>query len=239
MTVIVVQTTPKGTAAPALTIPLTFSGTPSVGNAVIVTIGCFGSSAGSSITSVTDNQTGNTYSQRVVGSNALHTNSFVYSCDSLVGASGTFTVTVNFASSNFGTAAAIEVSGLLASPFDQTGTNSSTSSQGGGTITASGANTNATAFIVAAVCENVNSTTAGIVTPSGYTAIVTEQDGTNNGAMQGVYKLVSSTETSSVVWTWSGGNSDWAGCIATYKGSTTTATPYFVGFRSANVLLRR
>ena len=143
-----------------------------------------------------------------------------------VGSSPGSTITPNFAGASGNNAAVhyIQVRGLATSSVaDQTGGN--TDSDGSQTVTASGANTTA-GGIAFAVSQSDDSgeTTASYTTPSGYTQI-----GVNNDGSASIFcpwemarKIYSSSETSSASWTFDNvGAQPTLATIATFKDAST------------------
>lgn len=225
MSIVVVQQTPLGivNSGAAGGAACSFTSLPTPGNAVIVSIVAFPNS-GATWTAATaaDNQSGNSYSQILFGRENISGNSAAFLIlPSVVGSSGTFTVTPKFsptAGSGSYIACAIEVSGLATSGYlDKTGTNSTNLTSL--TASGSGANVNANDLVLALMCLDNAGSSVGISSPAttGYTSIYLNDNATDEHA-QFSYKIVSAPETSSAHWTWTGSNTA-IGIIATLEAS--------------------
>ena len=211
-----------GTAT--LTATQTFSGTPVPGNAVIVMVSFETNFAPQTVTGVTDNQTGNTYSlvKRQADNTAGDGDAVeCWWCPSLVTASGTFTVTVTYTVSGTVTnqngtiVNLIEVSGL-AGTTDASGIAGGNLGGTGTTITVSGSGNNASAnaFEVGMCAVNYNTTTI-TNPPSGWNTVYVDSGA--GRAQQGSYRIASSVETTSATWSWTGTQGPSA-LVATFDG---------------------
>jgi len=218
-----------------------FGTLPSSGDSVLVAVAYRDTVA----PSITDNQTGNTYTavQTLLWSGQVSVS--IFWCPSITSPTGTFTVTSTSAAMEWLTIA--DVSGLSAS------TDNGNAADSGGpistyTITAAGANTNANDFVFAILSINSNSGTFGLVVPStGYTQI-SNTDG-NNYPVEVAYKIVSAIETSSADWSWTTASTNGAiAAIETFKaaGSAscsntgyTQAGTYVVPTPSSTVVYRQ
>ncbi len=208
----VVQCAAGAFTNPSTSATATFASPPTIGNRLIVSGSLF---AAGSVASpgVTDNQSGNTYTvdvYKATGSNQFAT---YIASGSVAASSGTFTITVTYNSGAMGWEAC-EISTGAATVFlpDQSGS-VDTSSGLTSTITATGANTNASAFVIACQLQAVAPPTTG------YTNMWT--DYVNFGTVCD-YKSVSSAETSSAIYTGYGGlaYTVGAGVLETYRYAT-------------------
>lgn len=113
-------------------------------------------------------------------------------------AAGACTITIDYAgSSNYMTAGALEVSGLdTSSPLDQSSANSDNDTAPNHTdITTTQADE-----IVMAVMSLRAGGSQGVVVPSGYTTVWTENNANAHNGGGGCYKILSSTGTESPDW---------------------------------------
>lgn len=117
-------------------------------------------------------------------------------------ASGTYTVTgtAATASSLTGTVVILDVEGVAASPIDKSGATTSASANSV-TVTASGANTQATDFEISSIGVPYDPGGATNV-PSGWTSIENDYSGTGFLALTVVYRVATMTETASAAYTW-------------------------------------
>ena len=114
---------------------------------------------------------------------------------------------------DYTTGAIIEVSGLQASPLDQTGTASGTSTAPA--VTAAGANAQADEFSITLWANSTNDNGYSVL-PTGYTRAFQGRFAGEGGA--GAYKVLSAVETTSVTWT-ALSSVAWRCLVATYKGT--------------------
>ncbi len=165
---------------------------------------------------VTDNQSGNTYSP-LTRKNSSDANSGVqWFYAKNVNASGTFTITVHFATNVSSVAAAIsEWSGCdTTSPFDVENTNGGT-----GTAVTTGSMTPANAN---SLYVGVMGTTAGNVSIGEALTKIAERENGGTGAVIAVEYTVSSGAINPG-WTM-GSSVTWAACGATFKPASTVNT---------------
>jgi hypothetical protein len=173
------------------------------------------------VTSVTDNQTGNTFSliQRNNSFDSNHGSVELWGCPSLSSASGTYTVSVAWAGTQGCKLAILEAAGTTGS-LDQVGTNQGSVTSL--TTTAGGANTSANELVIAIIGVCNYNPTAALSNPasSGYTewAFDNGNSDTDGTPSDYSYKIVSSIETSSASWSWTGATSAQS-IIATFPGS--------------------
>lgn len=114
-----------------------------------------------------------------------------------------------------------EWAGTLTTPIDQTGSGA-VSANTTLTLTAGGANSQASALVITIVGSSAVGTMG---TPSGYTSF-----GMNTAfGVHGDYKIINASETSSAIFISSMTETYVEGLIVTYKGSTVTssATPHY------------
>ena len=201
-----------------------FLALPAVGNHVFAGIALYQSTNNPAIAAVTDNQSGNTYVENVEteAAGSADCSATIYSVK-VVGSTGTFTLTADpdAASNNYIAWAGVEFSGLNATThLDRTGVNSSTSSAGDATVTASLANTtnNGVALAVASVSNGDTDINIGDTPPAGYTNVIVNEDSETYVGFSLAYKIYSGSETSSAPFTHDNvSQSGWAAVIATYK----------------------
>jgi len=212
MTASVVQT--ASTSGSGSTLSVSFSALPEAGNSVIVAC----TSRQPVTFTASDNQSGNTYSSV----SAIDYASGGVSCailwlPSVVGRSGTFTVTATLSTSSPGSVTIMEVSGL--SGFDKSGT----LGQAAGTsltVTASAANSQAADMVVAVLSsgyEGSSTTTSSPPSASFTSAYFTDPGSTPNNQVASVaYKFTTGGETSSATWTSSTAWNGVCACLATF-----------------------
>jgi hypothetical protein len=217
--------TTSGTNESSLSV--SFSMLPTVGNCVIVIWNLATSIA---LTGVADNQSGNTYSSVAIETSvANNTDSEIWWLPSVVGSSGTFTVTGTIASAHQISITIVEVAGLTA--VDRTGVQGASNNTTTLTVTASGANTNANDLVIANAGSGFFDTASGITTAtSGYTSLNT-LDGTNanyQAVVQSAYKIVGLLQTSAATWTATSAFNGVSGTLATFKGTGSVASVAWV-----------
>jgi hypothetical protein len=219
MTITVVQKSTQGnaTATPGTT---TFPSLPTAGNTIIVTLALFSATA----VTVTDNQTGNTYT--LVPSTSSFTASAcgvaMYICSNVKVTTGTFTVSAAITGASIVCISeAIEVSGLASSPNDQATASKLASASTTRTVTAPGANAQANELVVAVLSADTGSASSAITDPptTGYTSMMVQQNGSTFVGAEAAYKVVTAVETSSAVWTSFASASTSAWAIATFKAA--------------------
>lgn len=181
---------------------LSYSTLPSSGDGVVVAVGLYlGGSAGS-VTSIADNQgVGNTYT-KITSSvdSGNQADEEMWWCPSIGATSGTFTITVTLSASEQIFISSLELSGITT--VDKTGINSATSGTSI-TVTASGANTSATDFVVAVVQPSFGA--SALSHPPTTTNTDTYTDFAFCNCLLSTdagYYTASVTETSNASWTW-------------------------------------
>lgn len=196
---------------------LSLSATPSVGNAVVVAF-WNPTTNGSQLTSLVDNQTGNTFTPIIqkLASNIYLGDAELWWCPSLSTASGTYTITATLAGGASGASSALsimEVSG--AGGVDQSGYGYSQTSTGPVDPTCSAQNNHASTLVICATGGNSNLVGFSPDPPPNLSTTV--YDATASSPAFGVW-----TGTTSTLVTASAGNSSWSnsagavGVIATF-----------------------
>ncbi len=220
MSIVVVQNDGNYSAAGAASLSVNLAALPTVGNALLIGIALFQNTGGSDVTSVTDNQTGNTYVKIAESAETSGEVAMIYACESIASASGTFTLTVNTNSANdYMTVGVAEISGLAAAPVDVTDTvtsavNTTTPSIG---PTAATAQADEIAFGVLC-CIGANPT--NLSSPAGYTNVYVQQNTTYQVASID-YEILSATGTLNPTWTaGSGTQNGWSIALATFKAAS-------------------
>ncbi len=215
----VVQTSPKFTNASVDTSSGSFDNLPATGNTIVVTVAIWNSTGPVDITGVTDNQ-GNTYqlaAKRAGGiGNAV---TAIYYASNISSPSGSFTITVDGSqgAGNYWVWNASEVTGLSASPLDQTATAAGTTT-GDANVGPTATTTQANEIVFAAAVDSTTDTNININVPVGFTQIGVQQDSNAIVGYSGVYKTVTSTGTQSVSWIHDNASQvEWAAVIATFK----------------------
>jgi hypothetical protein len=202
---------------------VTLTGTPVVGNHLIVHISAY---SNTSITSVTDNQAtgGNTYQKDAEvgigtpGADAIV--SSIFSCH-VTKASGTFTLTVNVGTTGHTVVCSVAERNDLDTTtwFDKSGTNSHVGATQS-TVTAGSANANPASVVAAVTTLDGSSSNAAISDPpSGYSDSIGVQNDVNTFVgSEAAEKEVSATETSACTWSSTlTGITQWTAALATYK----------------------
>lgn len=193
---------------------LTLSATPSVGDTLIIAVLFDDNYAPGSVSAITDNQTGNTYSlvkAQNDGNGGNNCRVELWRCD-VAGASGTFTISAAYTGTQNVLLVSVGYPGGLGAA-DQTvgaGTNAATA-----TVTEGAPNANASEFVIGAIVTGNYG--AGVISaPAGYTEAANTYAGSNNYGREVAYKIVSSVETSSATWNWTTA-SQYAAVLATFK----------------------
>ncbi len=220
MSIVVNQTDQAAPAGGPATFVISKAVAPTPGRMLIL---CTAAAGDGSISSVVDNQTGNTW---IRGPHAVDSggsgNQSIVECwyvPSVQYQSGTYTVTATPSSPGSGAnpgSFILEVSGL-AGTLDQQGTASDVAAGNTQlTVTATGANSNANSLVVCFFVKPSDFLDFTAGPTSSYTAIA-EFNGNSNGvSCVGGYKIVSATETSQAVSpSWATANFA-AGVIATF-----------------------
>ena len=218
----VVQTKFLGTQSRAATNAISFTSLPGAGNLVVFGLIAAANYDPSTISSVTDNQ-GNTYTKinSAVSNGGNAGEGELWRCESIGTPSGTFTVTAHNSVANSKACALFLLEENTYKTLDQNGVATNQAAATSGTVTASGANSNANALVVAC-CGVVDYTGSGwgLSSPptTGYTAI--GLDANDNGEdFEAAYKEITASETSSAHWSWTAGSSNWIALLATFKSS--------------------
>jgi len=204
---------------------VSFTSTPSVGHSVIVVISLRNIGSGNTITSVTDNQTGNTYSlvaSELTGGGSNQGRSAQYWCPSLSGASGTFTVTVTTSNSSV-YIGIIEASGLSGSTDVVTTANDGGTQALAGSITAGSANTG-NDLTVANISLQSYATGTSLSDPANTSSGVSYSSLYIDasvfpfvGGAEGSYRVATSTVTDNASWTWTTTADNYAMTLVSYK----------------------
>lgn len=197
--------TPQNTFQSGTSHTITFTSTPTVGNYVILALGFRNIQAGFAISSVTDNQTGNTYSAVTSGQGTAGQSAGAIYIAKVTAATGTFTVTVATGTQTPNYALyAMEVSGISGAT-DQSTTSVQTGHVTSFSVTQPGANSNASDLVVTGIFGGLFGNSAfGLTDPpsSGYTSMGLIDPGCcYAGGVDAGYKLVSSIETDAASWT--------------------------------------
>lgn len=203
-------------------VTVSFGSLPTVGHLVIVAISSSGPNAVA--TSVTDNQTGNTYTQVGTSQATPSTGDNIQIFYTVVvGATGTFTVTANFGGTSVGTTMAIhEFSGNATS-----GSLAVQTASANGTSTAPAVasttptNANSLAFS-AEVDANGDGTT--ITAGTSFTIDITQLITSTNERI-GTEHWIQTTATATTGAFTLGGSAQWAAKMAIFAPSGTVATP--------------
>lgn len=197
--------TPVNSFGNATSQSITLTSTPTVGNYVILEMGFRNIQAGFAISSVTDNQTGNTYSAVTSGQGTSGQSAAAIYIAKVTAATGTFTITVATGTQTPNYALyAMEVSGISGAT-DQATTAAQNNHVTSFSVTQAGANSNASDLVVTGLFGGFFSNSAfGLTDPpsSGYTSMGLIDPGCcYKGGVDAGYKLVSSIETDSASWT--------------------------------------
>jgi hypothetical protein len=231
MSITISQNTNAQNFGGGTTATISFVSAPTVGHAVIVVVAARG---GQAVTGVADNNGNGAYTRAVANLSNISANGVaeIWYLPSIATSSGTFTVTVTVGSAQSGGwyVGLLEVSGLAATPIDQTGSAQDPSgSSTSATATGTSANASANDLVVGALAlASFHNAAVTLSNPAntGYTTLFNGDFATDSDStLAGAYKIVTSTETSSVNWTWTGGDG-FAAVLATFKasGAANTAT---------------
>ena len=187
--------------------------------------------SGDTITSVVDNA-GNTYTERV---DQVNTSVRATIWEAPVTATtGTFTVTMTFASNEDHSGVVASWSGLAASPFDTADYLIDSADAAGLTVGPTATLAQADELILTVLGRTSGLSDSGIVVPTGYTLLGAEQNSSSYIGFGAAYKIVSATTAVSANWTYTqNGSSPNVAGIATYKAAT-GATLEQEGFRWFN-----
>lgn len=150
-----------------------------------------------------------------------NTRAMIFGCD--YASSGDLTITVNRGAGNwngvYSTLSVIEVDDLIASELD-TGARGASEGNTSGTdasATAGGATAQAANLLLACMAVNTSSNPAGISTPSGWTEVMLENDGSANECGNFCYKYISAVETPSIAWSYTDTSAQWQAVILALK----------------------
>lgn len=220
MSISVIQTGGNYSTAGAASLAVNLGALPAVGNALLIGIALFQNTSGSDVTSVTDNQTGNTYTKIAESAETGGEVAMIYACESVADSTGTFTITVNTNSTNdyltFGVA---EVAGLAATPVDVTDTVTSGPSTTTPSIGPTAATAQASEIAFGVLCC-IGANPTGLSSPTGYTNVYVQQDTTYQVASVD-YEILSATGTQNPTWTASNGTQNgWSIALATFKAAS-------------------
>lgn len=205
----VIQVNDTGPQGSATSFTLSFGSLPAAGHSAIISVQLNGNAT---VSSITDNQSGNSYS-RIAGLGVASGDNELWWCPVIVGSSGTYTATVNLSASAKYIGSIMEAS-ALSGIVDQIST--ATGSPGGASpigITMGAANVNANDLVIALMsgAYGYGSGSLGFQTPPGNNGVSGPFTSwsfydTPNTAQMTVslgYKLVSAIETSAAQWNFS------------------------------------
>ncbi len=195
------KVTSDGGGAGTATINMSFASLPTVGNHVFALLGWWGSPS----TSVTfsDNQSNTWANDAQMTTPDEGQGTGAIGSAKVATSSGTFTITGTGGSGSYWKGIGVEFSGVKSAGHkDQSGTATTEDGQTSITVTASGANTQADALVLAVMGSGGNGSNMNIGhPPSGYTGLAVEQDSVTVCAFEACYKIVSASETSACTWT--------------------------------------
>lgn len=197
-----------------------FASLPAVGNHVFALTGSW--NAGSENIAFADNQSNTWAADKQATPSGGQQHAAIGSAKVATSA-GTFTITVSATTAHYWKWAGVEFSGLASASWkDQTGSGAVGTGQTSLTVTASGANTQANALVLAVMADSSADATGNISDPpSGYTKIAVEQNCQSVIGMQSSYKIVSAVATSAVTWSFDSTVTEGAcGALVTYKDAT-------------------
>lgn len=204
-----------------------FASLPAVGNHVFVGVSLWRNGIGSLTDAVTDNQ-GNSYAEdREI--NGGDDTASLWSTK-VATSSGTYTVTVDPSQTtgNYIAWTAVEFSGVIATThLDQTGSTTTSSTSTDASVTATGENTTTGGVAIAVATINNDDTDINIgdTPPTGYTNIQVNENSNGYIGYSMVYKIYSSTETSSAQWSHDNvSQQGWSTIICTYKEAASGVT---------------
>lgn len=205
------------------TLANSFASLPSVGNLVILQVTGY-IAANFAVTSITDNQTGNTWARAVQGPTAGGARGEIWWCK-VVGSTGTFTATVNAAVNSTIVFNMSEYSGII-NPVvgrTQTNTQAATAAPNSGTTAIT---LDANEILVALTTPDTGNiytysarNVAGSNPASGWTARLTETDANTYQAVDCVHVISTVTGAMVHIWTVTPTTSGWVSCIATFRES--------------------
>jgi len=227
-TTVFVNKAPGGTTGGASSQSVTFTTLPSAADTILVGVATWDwGTSNLQPTSVTDNQ-GNTYFlvKSEISNRYYGTGGYIYAAYNIPAPSGTFTVTANFASSVEINLEAIAVTGLAASPLDQTGSvvvNSDNHTST--TVSTTTAESNTFAYAVHA--GGMASYDVGYSTQADWTQGYKQNDAACCGAYSSVFRVLTSPTTVSHTWTYVDTGTDWLeapAVIATFKCAAACTT---------------
>lgn len=206
------------------TVNCSFGSTPTVGTLIVATCNYYNFNSTVTAT-LTDNQT-NSYTRRAAIENTAHYEASIHDAVAAT-SSGTFTLTCTLSEASYMIVHIYEVSGNSASPFDQTGTNSSDASSASGTVSTAGATTTNDEIVFGSFGSSTNNTaTAG----TDYTLGETSTTATSCAAVtivcsSDVYRIVTATGTQTPTIDWSpAAGSGYGAVVATYAQAAAGAT---------------
>jgi len=227
-TTVFVNKAPGGTTGGASSQSVTFTTLPSAADTILVGVATWDWGVSNlQPTSVTDNQ-GNTYYlvKSEVSNRYYGEGGYIYAAYNIPAPSGTFTVTANFASNVEINLEAIAVTGLAASPLDQTGSvvvNSDNHTST--TVSTTTAESNTFAYAVHAGGFGVYD--VGYTTQADWTQGYKWTDAACCGSYSSVFRVLTSPTTVSHTWGYvdaGTSNLDTAAVIATFKCAAACTT---------------
>lgn len=224
MAISVTQTTAKARGTAQTALPVSFGSLPAIGSLLVCQVAGW-KSTNFAVTSVTDNQTGNTWARAIQGPLAGGARPEIW-WTKVVGSTGTFTVTVNCTSSTV-VFSVSEVAGFVNPMVDKTATNTQappTTAPSTGTTALTlttdeyliGGTTADTGAVYTYSARNV----AGSNPSSGWASVLNEPDSNAYQACDFVSVVASATGAMGHIWTVDG-NSGWISCLATFRERAT------------------
>jgi hypothetical protein len=200
MAILYVRDTGLLSASGASSVSGNFSGLPAVGNHVFQQASWWGSSGTTMVFS--DNQSGNSWVNNAQEPTDVGQTATAIGSAKVVGSAGTFGITGTGGASSYFHSIGVEFSGINAtSHLDQNG-HASPLAGSSITVTATSANSQADALVLAVMGTGGNGANINIATPTGgYTRLAVDQDSTTIVAFEARYKIASAGETSSTTWT--------------------------------------
>ena len=212
----VIQTNDTGSHALASSWTISFTSTPAVGDAVIVSITLKATSGTPTVSTVVDNQSGNTY-QKIASIGTAAGDNELWWCPTIVGASGTFTITVTPSETTNYVTSIMEVNGLTGTVDQQQTFTVSGGTASPITATMTNPNTGVNDLVIAILQGDVGSGTAtNFQTPPGNNSVsgaftvwsYYNTPDTGQFTLSSGYKFVSAIETSTASWTYSTSSGD-------------------------------
>ena len=205
-----IQSKPVTGAGPSFN--ASYASTPSVNNLLVIAVSSSGPN--SPATSITDNQSGNTYTQVGTAATSAGGDSIQIFFCIVAGASGTFTITVNFGGAAVGATAAIfEYSGGATSSIqDQTNIGTGSSNTPASTSITPSANN----YLVFAACVDANGDGTSITAGTGFTIQETQLTSSTHERI-GTEHEIQTTATARTGAFSLGGSANWAAKVVSFK----------------------